>query len=87
MFKFLVNNGSNEARFETQAEGIIWVETTFGQGTPYTIVDVTAEKESQDALAYLSSTDWYVIREADNGTPVPADIRAAREDARSKVIS
>ena len=73
--------------FESQAEGIIWVETTFGQGTPYTIVDATAEHESDEALKYLKSTDWYIIREADNGTPVPADIRAAREDARSKVIS
>jgi hypothetical protein len=30
----------------------------------------------------LSKTDWYIIREADNGTEVPQEIADAREDLR-----
>jgi hypothetical protein len=30
----------------------------------------------------LAPTDWQVIREADNGTPVPADVKTWREAIR-----
>lgn len=39
-----------------------------------------------EALAYLRKTDWYVIRELDNGTPMPDDIKANRQAARERVI-
>lgn len=45
-----------------------------------------AEQESQEALAYLSSTDWYVMRSADSGEPMPEEIKQARADARLRVI-
>jgi hypothetical protein len=32
---------------------------------------------------YLSSTDWYAIRKADNGTAIPSEIETNRELARS----
>ena len=44
------------------------------------------EKINQEALAYLASTDFYVIREMDGGAVCPADIKAARAAARLRVI-
>ena len=34
---------------------------------------------------YLRETDWYVIRYADTGTPVPDDIKAKRQQAREEI--
>ena len=39
-----------------------------------------------DSLAYLASTDWYVIRHADTGVAVPTDIATKREEARASII-
>ena len=39
-----------------------------------------------EARAYLSLTDWYVIRLQEIGEPVPEDILLLRAEARSKVI-
>lgn len=37
-------------------------------------------------LAYLASTDWYVTRFIDNGTPIPDDIKVARQAARDAIV-
>lgn len=43
-----------------------------------------AEREEAvaQALALLSSTDWYVIRQHETGLPVPETVLASRMDAR-----
>lgn len=87
MVRVTVNGGQNGSDFATEQEAIIWAQTTFSLNVQYVITDVTSEYESRDALKYLADTDWYVIREMDNGTPVPENIRQARQDARAKVIS
>ena len=43
------------------------------------------EKENQEALSYLSSTDWYVIRSLDSGEPIPDDVKAGRAQARAAI--
>jgi hypothetical protein len=54
------------------------------------VVDITEavalEKLSTEALRYLESTDWYIIRELDAGVPCPVEIKQARAEARSKVV-
>ena len=35
-----------------------------------------------EARAYLAATDWYAIRLAETGQPVPADVAAKRAAAR-----
>jgi hypothetical protein len=54
------------------------------------IEDITAQVAQQainaEALAYLASTDWLVIREVDAGTPCPADIKAERAAARARIV-
>jgi len=54
------------------------------------VVDITEavalEKLSTEALRYLESTDWYIIRELDAGVPCPVEVKQARAEARGKVI-
>jgi hypothetical protein len=54
------------------------------------IEDVTAQVEQEkinaEALAYLASTDYLILREMDNGTPCPAEIKAARQAARERIV-
>jgi hypothetical protein len=45
-----------------------------------------AKAESDAALKFLAESDFYIIREMDNGVPCPAEIKAARQAAREKVI-
>ena len=42
-------------------------------------------EESEKALKFLANTDWYVVRLAETGTPIPEDILAARAAAREKI--
>jgi hypothetical protein len=44
------------------------------------------KKINQENLAYLDSTDWYVIRHADSGEAVPIEISEARAAARLLIV-
>jgi hypothetical protein len=39
-----------------------------------------------DARRFLATTDWYVVRFAETGIPIPEDIRIARQEARDKIV-
>jgi hypothetical protein len=39
-----------------------------------------------ESLAYLESTDWYVVRFAETGVAIPDDIAAARQEARNAIV-
>lgn len=62
---------------------IAQVEADFVPEPPYapTQDDINAE-----ARAYLNSTDWYVVRFAETGTPIPQDILDARQAARDSIV-
>lgn len=67
-------------------------EPGFGSEGEYEriIEDVTAEvdraKANAEAQAYLAATDWYVIREMDEGTPCPPEVKLARAEARARIV-
>lgn len=44
--------------------------------------DLKAEADRHEAIRYLTSTDWYVIRQIEVGTQVPDDIKEQRAAAR-----
>lgn len=44
------------------------------------------ERINREALEYLASTDWLIIRELDAGIPCPADVKQARAEARSRIV-
>ena len=48
------------------------------------------DKQAQDAinseaLAYLASTDWYIVREAESGVVCPDEIKELRAEARANI--
>lgn len=53
------------------------------------VVEKTAEEIqaeiNQDALACLSSTDWYVVRFSEAGVAIPDDVKAKRQEARNSI--
>lgn len=51
---------------------------------PKTAEQLQAEINAE-AKAYLASTDWYVVRQAETGIAVPADVVEARAEARAKI--
>lgn len=77
----------------TDAELEQWLEGDkhkYPEGYIVEYVDISAEVEQEkinaEALAYLASTDWLIIREIDSGVVCPAEVKAAREQARLKVV-
>ena len=61
-------------------------------GLPDTVkIDATNAQLAQDTINqeardYLASTDWMVLREADDGTVMTAEIKQLRADARVKIV-
>ena len=55
------------------------------------LVEQWTDTTRSTANTLLTPTDWMVVREADNGTPVPSGIRSWRQDIRlaseSKVLT
>ena len=47
---------------------------------------VAQEAINAEALAYLASTDWMIIREMDSGTPCPAEIKTERAIKRAAIV-
>ncbi len=79
------------------AEQVIWVADGTDIGslvttTPtVTIDDVTTDADFQSelntqCLQYLASTDWYITRNTETGTVVPADILTKRQVARGAIV-
>ena len=46
------------------------------------VIDDAREKEVAEAIAYLVSTDWQVMREHDTGELMSTDIKTKRNAAR-----
>lgn len=44
------------------------------------------QRRNAEARYYLASTDWYVIRQMDEGTPVPEEVKVARSEARKSIV-
>lgn len=57
----------------------------FGEIAPYVEPPVTRAQINAEALAYLTKTDWYVVRKAETGVDIPADIVIARQKARAAI--
>jgi hypothetical protein len=47
---------------------------------------IEQERINNEALAYLASTDWLIIREMDSGLACPAEIKDLRQAAREAII-
>ena len=57
-------------------------------GKPILVTPPPADPQIQinaESLAYLASTDWYVIRKQETGTDIPEDILTNRQAARDAI--
>lgn len=68
---------ANNAHIEKSGDGYIIVENE-----PYV---PTNEDKVVELKAYLNSTDWYVVRFAETGEPIPEDIKVARANIRIEI--
>lgn len=55
------------------------------QDHPAPTAEQLQEQTNAKARAYLAETDWYVVRKAETGVGIPADILAKRAEARASV--
>ena len=57
---------------------------TFGDVDEFEIDRIEMSNEQVEALEYLNSTDWYIIRANDpsSNEPIPAEVLDARANAR-----
>lgn len=101
MKKLLIKNIHNEtlqtAIFENQNSIDDFLEVlanSHAWGSPeeyfVEVLDVTAEVEQQrindEALAYLVSTDYMLLRELDGGIAMSAEVKLARAEARARIV-
>jgi len=96
-------NVTTEAEFNANVEWVVGKDsndTAIMGAKPdaVTWTKVKADMDKQDAYAnqkvineaaqaYLNSTDWYSIREAEGGTAMPSDVKTKRAEERAKVVS
>ena len=55
------------------------------------VTDITSQVEQEkinaEALAYLASTDWMIVRAMENADkPVPEEIKLLRQQARDRIV-
>ena len=78
------------ALIEGQSNGKIIAADTDGfpvlQDPPPPTEEELQQQANAEARAYLSSTDWYVIRMQETGEPVPDGVLAERAAARARVV-
>lgn len=47
---------------------------------------VAQEAINSEALAYLASTDWLIVREVETQVPCPVEVKELRAQARLKIV-
>ena len=93
---------STEAEFNSQVKWVSGADSNgtaiFGsKPDAVTWAKVKADMDKQDkfadqkvinetARAYLASTDWMSVREAEGGTAMPSDVKTKRAEERAKVV-
>ena len=73
--------------------GMIETEVEKGWDGQYYLVGHAPEKPQNiinseqitELQNYLNNTDWFAVRFAETGVPVPDDIKAARQSAREEI--
>lgn len=62
----------------------------YPEGYQLEYIDISAQVEQEkinaEALAYLASTDWMIVREVETQVPCPAEVKQLRAEARLKVV-
>lgn len=85
-----ITNEEHAALIEGQSNGKVIDFDEAGRpflaSPPQPTMEQLQELVNSEARAYLSSTDWYVIRLQETGQDVPEEILEARSQARFRVV-
>ena len=90
--KYLSKDGGyeNDDTIKTLPEGakkLTDAEWDNRRSDPYVKTNEDLQRESnEESRAYLSSTDWMLLRELDGGTAMTAEVKQLRADARLSII-
>ena len=71
------------------ADVIQWIAEGNTPAPEFTDAEIAANTQAEtnsESLEYLKSTDWYITRHAETAVAVPADITAARAEARAAIV-
>ena len=71
-------DGASHKEVKLKAEYLVEIEDISAQ--------VEQERINAEALAYLASTDWMVVKSIDTGVPYPEEIKAERAAARARIV-
>ena len=52
---------------------------------PPSTEEEVADMRIQELQSYLLQTDWYALRFADTGEPIPIEVKKKRQDARDEI--
>ena len=64
------------------ADAIAKAKEAFVMPTDEELLAQAVEVKKQEALTYLSNTDWYVTRKIETGVEIPLDVLARRAESR-----
>ena len=45
------------------------------------------QEKSESAKRFLDNTDWYIIRQMEEGIPCPPDIKVKRANSRKEIVT
>ena len=85
---------TNQASFLTMEEAQAWYDSHVGTGIfgehEVEFLDITAkleqEKINAEALVFLASTDWMVVRAMERGEELSPEFKAQRQEARDRIV-
>jgi len=77
-------DSSGTAIFGSKPDAVTWAKVKADMDKQDKFADQKVINET--AQAYLNSTDWYSIREAEGGKAMPSDVKTKRAEERAKVV-
>ena len=81
-----VPNATGNKDFQAVKEWIAEGNTPEPEFTEEELAEQEQAKVNAEAFAYLASTDWKVIRAAETGVEVDAEILTKRKEARDSIV-
>tara|TARA_R100000231_G_scaffold111410_1_gene82601 strand:+ start:69 stop:437 length:369 start_codon:yes stop_codon:yes gene_type:complete len=83
--KWVTGKDSNDtAIFGSKPDAVTWAKVKADMDKQDKFADQKAINET--ARAYLASTDWMSVREAEGGKAMPSDVKTKRAEERAKVV-
>ena len=78
-------DSNDTAIFGSKPDAVTWTKVKADMDKQDAFVNQKAINAT--AQAYLTETDWYVVRAAEGGTAVPSDVTTKRAAERAKIVS